>query len=313
MCQNLQTPMMLVKKVTAVKEDANMAIHGSSRGRGHVWLVLLAVLCAGLVSLLALAQWDSAARADEQVGRGHRITLQRSDAPAFQPELSGATPGGFEPRIVGGTPVADGKYPFIAYLEIVGADGKLYHCGGTLIDPDSVLTAAHCIVLTNAQKVTLAVGRTVISQNQGQVRFATTAKIHPNYNPKSSNAYDAAVLKLNRAVTGIKLIRLSTAKQNTLETPTRLLTVAGWGVTSEGGRPSDLMREVSLPVVSDLTAKRVYSHTTPPTPYFPLLMVAAGGEKGKDTCQGDSGGPLFNQGLTSTQVGIVSFGRGCAR
>src|SRR5215217_8250808 len=256
-----QTPTVLVKKVTAVKEDANMAIHGSSRGRGHVWLVLLAVLCAGLVSLLALAQWDSAARADEQVGGGHRITLERSDAPAFQPELSGATPGGFEPRIVGGTPVADGKYPFIAYLEIVGADGKTYHCGGTLIDPDSVLTAAHCIVLTNAQSVTLAVGRTVISQNRGQIRSASDAFIHPRFNAQRSGAYDAAVLKLNRAVTGIKPIGLSTAKQNTLETPGRLLTVAGWGVTSEGGRPSDLMREVSLTVVYDRTAKRVFSRT----------------------------------------------------
>ena len=85
-----QIPAVLVKKVTAVKEDATTAIHGSSRGKGHVWLILLAVLVAALGSLLALAQWGSAARADEQVGRGHRITLERSDAPAFQPKLSGA-------------------------------------------------------------------------------------------------------------------------------------------------------------------------------------------------------------------------------
>jgi secreted trypsin-like serine protease len=280
-----------------------------------VWLILLAVLLGAVLgSLLALARWDSAARADEQVGGGgHRITLERSDAPAFQPELSGAaTPGGFEPRIVGGTPVADGKYPFMAYLEITGADGKTYNCDGSLIDPDSVLTAAHCIVVTNAQKVVLAVGRTVISQNQGQIRSASDAFIHPRFNAKNG-AYDAAVLKLNHAVTGIKPIGLSTTKQNTLETPTRLLTVAGWGVTSEGGRPSDRLREVSVPVVADSTAKRVYSRTTPPTPYFPRLMVAAGGEKGKDACQGDSGGPLFNPGPTSTQVGIASFGLGCAR
>jgi secreted trypsin-like serine protease len=296
-----------------------MSIHGSSRGRGgHVWLILLAVLLgAALVSLLALARWDSAARADEQVGGGgHRITLGRSAAPAFQHELlrGAANRGDFEPKIVGGTPVADGKYPFMAFLRISGADGKTYNCGGSLIDPDSVLTAAHCIVEVNAQKVVLAVGRTVISQNQGQLRLATTAFIHPRYNPKSSNAYDAAVLKLNRGVTGIKPIKPATGSQNDLETPGRLLTVSGWGVTSEGGNPSLRLREVSLPVVADSTARQAYSRLHDPSlQYFPSLMVAAGGEKGKDSCQGDSGGPLFNPGPTSTQVGIVSFGRGCAR
>lgn len=67
------------------------------------------------------------------------------------------------------------------------------------------------------------------------------------------------------------------------------------------------MRQVSVPIVSDRTARRAYS-----SQYFPTLMVAAG-VSGKDSCQGDSGGPLFNPGSTSTQVGIVSFGRGCAR
>jgi secreted trypsin-like serine protease len=305
-----QTPTVLLKKVTAAKEDADMAIHESSRGRGHVWFILLAVLLgAALVSLLALARWDSAARADEQVGGGHRITLGRGADPIFQHELlsGAANRGDFEPKIVGGTQVPNGKYPFMASLEIVGANGRTGQCGGSLIDLDSVLTAAHCLV--NARRVGLTVGRTVLSQNQGQVRFASDAFIDPSYNGQENAAYDAAVLKLDRAVTGIKPIGLASAKQNNLETPGRLLTVAGWGVTSEGGAPSVRMREVSLPVVSDSTARRAYSSAQ----YFPSLMVAAGGAKGKDACQGDSGGPLFDPGPTSTQVGIVSFGRGCAR
>jgi secreted trypsin-like serine protease len=303
-----QIPIVFLKKVTALKEDATMAIHGSSRGKSHVWLILLAVLLgAALGSLLALARWDSAARADEQEGGGHRITLERSADPIFQHELSGAANrGDFEPKIVGGTQVPNGNYPFMADLEIVGANGRTGQCGGSLIDPDSVLTAAHC--LANVRRVGLTVGRTVLSQNQGQIRFASDAFIDPSYNGQRNQAYDAAVLKLDRAVTGIKPIKLATGSQNDLETPGRLLTVAGWGVTSEGGNPSLRLREVSLPVVADSTAKRVFS-----SEYFPSLMVATGGEKGKDACQGDSGGPLFNPGSTSTQVGIVSFGRGCAR
>jgi secreted trypsin-like serine protease len=271
-----------------------------------VWLILLAALIAALGSLLALARWDNAARADEQVGGGDRITLERNAEPAFRHELSGAVNrGDLEPQIVGGTPMPKGKYPFMAFLQISGTDGNTYNCGGTLIDPDSVLTAAHCLVDPTAQKVDLIVGRTDLRQNQGQVRLATTVYIHPNYNPQRIGAYDAAVLKLDRAVTGIKPINLATASQNDLETPGRLLTVAGWGLTSDGGAPSVRMLGVSLPVVSDSTAKRAYTSA-----YFPSLMVAAGAN-GKSACHGDSGGPLFNPGPTSTQVGIVSFGRVC--
>jgi secreted trypsin-like serine protease len=297
---------MPVKKMTAVKEDANMAMHGSSRG--HVWLVLLAMLCAALVSLLALARWDGVARADEQEGRGHRITLERGADPALRHEPSGAAnQGDFEPEVVGGTPVADGTYPFMAFLEIEFSDGSGAHCGGTLIDRDSVLTAAHCV--RNARRVVLTVGRTVISESRGQLRSASYAFTHPNYNPQNQ-AYDAAVLKLRSPVKGIKPIELASAKQNGLERPGHTLKVAGWGSRSEGGKLqfSDRMRAVSLPVVSDRRARRAYR-----SGYVPSLMVAAGGERGKDSCQGDSGGPLFNPGSTSTQVGIVSSGLGCGR
>jgi secreted trypsin-like serine protease len=165
---------------------------------------------------------------------------------------------------VGGTPVPEGKYPFMAVLVIQNSDGSTGLCGGTLIDSNGVLTAAHCLV--NAQSVDLAVGRTVISQeDQGQVRFATDAFIHPRYNGALNNRYDTAVLTLDSAVTGMEPIKLATADQNDLETPGRELTVAGWGRTSEGGNTSDRMREVSVPVVSDAKAKNAYASTGEPS------------------------------------------------
>jgi len=211
---------------------------------------------------------------------------------------------------VGGTPVPDGKYPFLAVLQIETADGSVLLCGGTLIDPDSVLTAAHCLVGNGgAQRVTLAVGRTAISQNQGQLCFATTALIHPSYTPSRTQSYDAAVLKLDRAVSGVKPINLATAKQNRLETPGRLLTVAGWGRTDPNNATTsaDRMNEVSLPLVSDATAHQAIPSQLP-FQYAPSLMVATDSQAGKDAAQGDSGGPLFNPGATPTQVGIVSYG-----
>ncbi len=291
-----------------------MTMPGPSWGRCRLWLVLLAALGTALFSLLALVQWDSPARADERTESGTRIALEYSAAPSFQHALAeAATVGDVDPRIVGGTAVPNGKYPFMAVMFVERSDGSTSLCGGSLIDPDSVLTAGHCFVdpetgLVDAQSAVMAVGRTVISQNQGQVRSATALFLHPGFNLARSFANDAAVLKLDAAVAGIKPIRLATARQNKLEKPGRKLTVAGWGTTSKGGSTTDRMREVLVPVVSDATALKAYRSGS----YFPKLMVAASA-RGKDSCQGDSGGPLFKPGATRTQVGIVSFGRGCAR
>lgn len=286
-----------------------MAEHTSSKQR-RLWLILSGALVAALVSLLVL-QWDNPARANEQSGSGNETTSERSSG-SFEEDLTEAVgKDGFQAQIVGGTPVPNGKYPFMAVLLVRNTDGSTSLCGGSLIDRDSVLTAGHCLV--DAFEVDLAVGRTVISKRQGQVRENNRVFfLHPRFDLSNNFSYDAAVIKLNSAVSGIKPIKLSTASQDNLEKPGRKLTVAGWGTTSEGGNTSDRMREVSVPVVSDAKAKTAYSSLSPQLRYFPNLMVAAG-QQGKDSCQGDSGGPLFKPGTTRTQVGIVSYGQGCAR
>lgn len=287
-----------------------MAGHASNK-QGRLWLILLGALVASLASLLALLQWDSPARAEEQRGSGNDLTLERSNA-SFEEKLDEAIgKNDFQAQIVGGKPVPNGTYPFMAVLDIRDSAGNRRLCGGTLIDKNSVLTAGHCLV--NAWSVNLAVGRTVRSERQGRVRKATQWFVHPRFDLRRNFSYDAAVLKLDRAVTGIKPIKLSTAKQNNLETPGRKLTVAGWGTTSEGGSISDRMREVRIPVIYDANAQKAYSSLSPILRFFPKLMVAAG-QRGKDSCQGDSGGPLFKSGATTTtQVGVVSYGNGCAR
>ncbi len=218
------------------------------------------------------------------------------------------------PMIVGGTAAPNGKYPFMAALLDKSRPGDAFDelfCGGTLIDKDSVLTAAHCLGNPKPDKLEVVIGRTALSQNRGQLRSVSRRFIHPRYSGNErAEVYDAAVLNLSRPLKSIKPIKLATAKQNNLEEPAHILTTAGWGVVKQRPGPFDVrtfrMHEVSVPIVSDSRAKRAYQSQG--LKYLPSLHVSAG-KNGNGPCFGDSGGPLFDSG-SRTQVGITSYGAG---
>jgi secreted trypsin-like serine protease len=220
------------------------------------------------------------------------------------------------PQIVGGEPVPNGDFPFVASLGDVRDGGTAYRrhfCGASLIDRNSVLTAAHCVEGTPKWPLRVTVGRTVLSGSGGQARRVSRIVIHPRFSGVINEKYDAAVLTLKNPVSGIPALRLAGASQDALEKPGRLATVAGWGDTikqpsrgDNGSRYPDRMRVARVPIVSDARAKDVYGSS-----FVGALMVAAGKE-GKDACRGDSGGPMFaRQDDKRYQIGITSFGRGC--
>ncbi|WP_172620584.1 S1 family peptidase [Rubrobacter xylanophilus] len=248
--------------------------------------------------------------------------------------LTSAAPGAgaeiYEPQVVGGEGVPSGKYPFIASIQSSRVYTPSGHfCAGTLIDRDSVLTAAHCAEIITRRpthsslsyrEVRVVVGRTLLRSDQGQVRRIgsfSDIRVHPGYR---NFAFDVAVINLDRPVSGIRPVRLATAGQDYLERPGRMVTAAGWGNTvpqslvdslfgTGGLRVPNRMQEVSVPVVSDRFAQQTYGSLD--WSYVPRLMVAAG-DSDLDTCQGDSGGPLFDRtGGGYAQIGITSFGLGC--
>jgi secreted trypsin-like serine protease len=86
--------------------------------------------------------------------------------------------------------------------------------------------------------------------------------------------------------------------------------VTGWGATSEGGPQSPILLKASVPHVPDNVCDDTYENL------IPNEMICAGLRRGGvDTCQGDSGGPMFRRDAANQwiQVGITSFGFGCAR
>ena len=218
--------------------------------------------------------------------------------------------------IVGGQAADEGEYPWQA--AITSGSGSSQYCGGTLVDPTTVVTAAHCmggllgvpvlddlLALVLTSPVYVLLGTNHLSSG-GESIEATEIFVHPEYD----GDHDVAILKLaSPSQLGVPLAYAHPGDE-ALYAPGTLATVTGWGATSDGGSGSDELREVQVPVLSDAECAAAYGTSTD----GPTEVCAGYPQGGKDSCQGDSGGPfIVPDGAGWLLVGIVSWGQGCAQ
>lgn len=214
-----------------------------------------------------------------------------------------------DPRIVGGFPVQIANHPWQVALVRGLASDRLQFCGGALIAPDLVVTAAHCIdnnvVSNDANRVDVVAGTE--RYNTGGERIDVRAVyVHPQWN-SSTHDYDIAILRLQaRSVTG----RPIPIDPGPVAVGARPM-VTGWGSLSEGGQGSLDLMGVDVPIVDTSICNQQASYDGSITP---RMFCAGEQEGGKDSCQGDSGGPIsLGSGDAAKLVGVVSWGEGCAR
>ncbi|KXN66352.1 trypsin-like serine protease [Conidiobolus coronatus NRRL 28638] len=212
-------------------------------------------------------------------------------------------------RIAGGNTVTTPfMYPFMVSLVYQGSPV----CGGTLISPNKIMTAAHCTV-HDIKDWTAMVHRHDLTKTSAQEN-GTTFKIlkrrfHPNFNGTNDNNDVAVWTIFGKANTPYYPILDDGTQANKVG---NLLNVIGWGSKSDG-YGSTKLEQVKVPIVDNNTCQQDYLQPI----YRPIdseLQLCAGyPDGGKDACTGDSGGPAFvMQESKAIIVGITSFGRGCA-
>ncbi|KUJ54408.1 trypsin [Streptomyces albus subsp. albus] len=201
--------------------------------------------------------------------------------------------------VVGGSQAQQGEFPFMVRLSM--------GCGGALYTQDIVLTAAHCVDGSGpTTDITATAGVVDLEDSSAVTAHSTEVLQAPGYD---GHGKDWALIKLDKK---IDLPTLPIAETDALNNGD--FTIAGWGADKEGGDQQRYLLKASVPFVDDATCKAAGGS------YGDLVEneeICAGllDQGGVDTCQGDSGGPMFRKDDAGQwiQVGIVSWGEGCAR
>ncbi|MFE2535224.1 trypsin-like serine protease [Streptomyces sp. NPDC059371] len=232
------------------------------------------------------------------------------------------TPAHVDPKIIGGTTTTISTAPWMAqlwYYDDKGttseADDLGFFCGGSVVSPTKILTAAHCVkgydwkangaVITGTAQLPTSDSAGNTNLHGGTVTGAWRQWNHPSYNSTTIDN-DIAVITLARPVTA-KPIRMTTSGDTTSYAAGTNATLYGWGRTTSTTQDiSETLKTATLPINSDATCLGTY-----PADFVKGHMVCAGkkatgSDAGTTTaCNGDSGGPLIVGGRI---VGVVSWG-----
>ncbi|XP_020636785.1 chymotrypsin-C [Pogona vitticeps] len=210
-------------------------------------------------------------------------------------------------RVVGGEDARPHSWPWQISLQYQSGNRWAHTCGGSLIAPNWVLTAAHCISSRLTYRVVLG-KQNLDEEEAGSVAVAVEKTIvHEKWN-SILIINDIALVKLAEAVPFSETIQPACLPPAASILPQDYpCYVTGWGRLFTNGPLADTLQQALLPVVDYSTCSKwnYWGSSVKET------MVCAGGDGVKSGCNGDSGGPLNCQSGNLWEVhGIVSFGSG---
>lgn len=205
-------------------------------------------------------------------------------------------------RIIGGDDADIEQFPYQVALFYFDK----FRCGGSILNENFILTAAHCLHDVKFDwHVSIRAGSTKRSYG-GQYVRASKIAIQDGFTMEKIR-YDVGIVKLEKPLNLTNLVKpIELVDVGAEPKPGTTITLSGWGVTNErSNQAPELLRTTTVKVVNRWVCSVPYLLINRITKE--MICAAA---MGKDTCQGDSGGPAVDD--QGKQVGIVSFGNGCA-
>lgn len=228
-----------------------------------------------------------------------------------------------EERIIGGHEAKPGSWPWMVSLQA----GDKHQCGGSIINRQWVLTAAHCFKFYHsAAEWTVVAGEHDATQNEGHEVSVGVQRIFLHDYDSLKKTNDVALLLLDEPLPEFEsnnwVNKLCLPEETDKLQDGENCHLTGWGYLANSGPASDTLQEIKVPLLDlDVCMKKyniTYNNKRNPE-YNPYIIdqsqICAGHLEGLiDSCQGDSGGPLTCQRKDGTfyVAGVTSYSIGCA-
>ncbi|WP_262386955.1 trypsin-like serine protease [Streptomyces sp. TRM49041] len=219
-----------------------------------------------------------------------------------------SSPSTVDPKIIGGQDATIAEAPWMVQLYYYDAASDTgFFCGGSLVAPNKVLTAAHCVDGTDWALNGAVIGGTekLFTSGEGTLVGVARQWVNPDYDDAAING-DVAVLTLNSPLP-YRTLQVTTAADTLSYKAGTPATVYGWGrVSSTSQDGADTLQKATVPMRADSSCSTYYG-----SDFVAGNMVCAGNPaSGQDSgtvspCNGDSGGPLVVNGRIA---GVVSWG-----
>ncbi|XP_051023892.1 serine protease 38 [Acomys russatus] len=261
-------------------------------GLGHLGYLLLLFLQATPIWAVSISHQHRKSKANSL----------SSDMACGQPVLEG--------KILGGKPAPYQKWPWQVSVHYAGS----HVCGGSILNAYWVLSAAHCFSREkNIQTYDIYVGinNLDVASRYTQWFEVNLVIIHPTYEMFHPVGGDVALVQLKSPILFSDFVLPICLPPSNLNLKNLSCWTTGWGLVTPEGHTLNTLQEVELPLIPRFQCQLLYGFTSY---LLPEMLCAGDIENVNNVCEGDSGSPLvckLNQSWL--QIGIVSWGRGCAQ